>query len=140
MDWMRKAFARYLKVTCGVALPAVLLLAWFHQPILNAWVGPNVMPTTATVFWMACWSLLLALLGPVVSLLIGVGRLKRYTISNIIAAFVSLVLSIWLVGSVGVAGVIMASVISFLALVVFPALYEVREILGYSRKSSNLPQ
>lgn len=133
--WMRRAFGRYIGATCCVAVPAVALLAWFHQSILAVWVGSDVVPTTATVFWMALWSLLLALLGPVVSLLIGVGKLKRYTISNVLAAFFSLILSVWLIGSVGVAGVIMASVVSFLVLVVIPALREVWEILAYSRSA-----
>jgi O-antigen/teichoic acid export membrane protein len=134
LQWMRKAFRGYMLATCAVAVPAVALLTWFHRPVLAAWVGPNLVPTPATVYWMAVWSLLLAILSPAVSLLVGVGRLRRYTFFNIVAALFSLIISIAIIRSIGVAGVVMASVISILALVVLPALYEVREVLGYSTK------
>lgn len=126
--WMRKAFRRYMLSTCVVAIPAVGLLGWFYRPILAAWVGPEIVPTPGTVFWMAAWSLLLAILGPIVSLLVGVGRLERYTVCNMLAALASLLLSIWLVSVVGVAGVVMASVLCFTVLVLLPSFYEVRNV------------
>ena len=78
---------------------------------------------------MALWTLLQAVLGPVVAFLIGVGCLKRYAVLSSVAAAVSLVLSVQLIKNVGVEGAIMASVLSYAILVVIPALYEVLTIL-----------
>lgn len=133
-QWMRNAFGRYMRATCIVAVPAIALLTMFHRAVLSAWVGPDLVPVLATVYWMALWSFVLAILGPMVSLLVGVGRLKQYTIFNIAAATISLIMSIWLIKILGVTGVIAATVVSYSVLVVVPAIFEVQTVLGYTRK------
>lgn len=123
--WTRKVFNRYMIATCAFALPLVTLLVLFHKNILVAWVGPNIMPTTATVLWLALWTLLLAVQWPIISLLNNTGRLKVFTIFNGIAALINLFLSIVLIENVGVAGGVMASVITMVVVVLWPSLREV---------------
>lgn len=129
IHWMRKVFARYMLTTCAVALPAVALLAWFHRPILAAWVGPNVLPTTATVLWMALWTLVLSIQWPIITLLNSTGKLRIFTIVYGLAALLNMLLSVVFIKMVGVYGGVMASVITIVVFVLLPSLREVSMLL-----------
>lgn len=127
--WMRKVFGRYMLSTCAVALPAIALLAWFHRPILVAWVGPDVMPTEATVLWLSLWTLLLSVQWPIITLLNNTGRLRVFTLFYGFAALLNLVLSVFLIQMLGIFGGVMASVITMVVFVLLPSLREVSILL-----------
>jgi O-antigen/teichoic acid export membrane protein len=123
--WTRKVFRRYMVATCAVAVPLVILLALFHRFILQAWVGPSIVPTTGTVFWLALWTLLLSVQWPIITLLNNTGRLRVFTTSNGIAALLNMFLSVVLIRTVGVSGGVMASVITMAVIVLTPSVREV---------------
>lgn len=135
LRWMRKVFGRYMLTTCAVALPAVALLAWFHRPILVAWVGPDVMPTTATVLWMAIWTVVLSVQAPIIALLNSTGRLRVFTVFYGLAALLNMLLSVALINMVGVSGGVIASVITMVVFVLLPSLREVLILLEVSRNA-----
>jgi O-antigen/teichoic acid export membrane protein len=129
ISWMRKMFSRYILTTCAIALPAVALLAWFYKPILAAWVGPGVVPTTDTVLWLSIWTVVLSVQWPIITLLNNTGHLRTFTIVYGIAACFNIIFSIPLINLIGVHGGIMASVITMVVLVLLPSLREVRILL-----------
>lgn len=132
--WMRKAFWRYLSITCGIAVPAAVVLTVFHKSLLKLWVGPGVEPTISVVIWMAIWTIVLSIMNPLIAVLVGVGRLKLYAICSIIAASSSLALSILMINKIGVVAVIAASVISYVVIMIVPAFFEVRRVLEQPSK------
>jgi O-antigen/teichoic acid export membrane protein len=134
--WMRKAFGHYMLATCGFAVPFVILFAWFYKPILAVWVGPEVVPTQETVFWLALWTLMLSIQAPMITLLNNTGRLRVFTIVYSLAALLNLPLSVILIKSIGVSGGIIASVITTAIVVVFPSLREVLILLRISRDAA----
>lgn len=125
LHWMRQAFRRYIQTTCALAVPAVALLTWFHRSILAAWAGPEIIPTLTTVLWMAFWSAILIVQGPLVSILTNTGRLHRLTIFYVLAASLNLPLSVFLIKQVGVSGGIIASTVTTVVCVTLPASREV---------------
>lgn len=130
VQWMRKAFRHYMLVTCSVAIPFVTAMTLWHDWVIEIWVGAGVRVDNAVIAWLAVWTLMLAVMHPVVSVLMGVGRLRRYAVTSLIAAVSSIALSIYLVRLTGAAGAIAASVVSFLTIAAIPAFMEVRRVLS----------
>lgn len=135
LRWMRKVFSRYMLASCVVTLPAVISLAWFHRSILVAWVGSGVMPTSATVLWIALWTLVLSVQWPIITLLNHVGRLRVFTVFYALAAVLNLLLSVVLIKTVGVYGGAMASVITTVVFVLLPSSREALITLGVSGRT-----
>jgi O-antigen/teichoic acid export membrane protein len=138
LPWVRRAFLKYFLLTLGVALPAVVVLLAFHRSLLELWLGQEIRPQIATVAGMAVWTLILAALSPVVSLLVGIGRLKLYAILSVAASLLSLALTIWLLPIIGPAGAIIASCVSYSTLVLCPAFYEAWSVLGGDARRQRL--
>lgn len=131
--WMRKVFGRYMLVTCAVALPLVALLAWFYKPILIAWVGPAVMPTSDVVLWISLWTAVFSVQWPIISLLNSTGRLRVFIIFYGLAALLNIFLSVVLIKSIGAAGGAMASAVTVCIFVLLPSLREVSILLKIPR-------
>jgi len=121
MHWLRKAFRSYMLLACSLSLPAIILLVWFHRPILIAWVGPTMIPAPSTVIWLALWSVVLALQSPINTLLNNTGRLRQITIYYLLSTVANIILSLWLIPLMGVSGGIIASVVTMTLLVLLPS-------------------
>lgn len=129
IKWVSTSFKRYLMASLGIAVPMVLLMVLMNSHITKLWVGEIVKVPRAVVIWLGAWTLILAALSPVVALLIGVGRLRRYTAFTLLASVVSLIGSIIFIPRFGAAGSAMASVTAYTIFVLLPAFFEVRTVL-----------
>jgi len=127
--WVRRSFRLNFRITvvstATLALPLVLFGRWF----IDKWAGKAAVPSSALLVWMGIWSVIYAAMSTQSCLLASSGRLKAQMIYSILAAAVNLLLSIIFVQSIGLTGVIMATVGAFLICVVVPQTLEVKRIL-----------
>jgi O-antigen/teichoic acid export membrane protein len=126
LRWMRTVVIRYLLITFGFAIVAVSALSIFYRPIMARWVGTNLIPDLSLVLWMAALSLVLSIQWPIISLLNSTGRLRVFTLVYGFAAFVNLILSLFLIPLVGIQGGVIASLSTLTLIVLLPS---VRELL-----------
>jgi len=138
LHWLRRVFGRHMLISCCVSLPSVVLLSWFHRPILAAWVGPAVMPTSAIVFWIAVWTVIFSVQWPIISLLNNTGRLRVFTTLYALAALLNVPLSVLLIKSHGAYGGAMASAITTGVFVLLPSLREALILLAIPPRLSYL--
>ena len=127
--WVARAF--HMSLLAGIAFTAVAVgcIAFIAQPFIAWWAGPAVVPSIALIAWMAGWSMINAYTNPIACLLAAASHLRVQLIYSFLSTVSNLALSIYLVGSWGVVGVIAATVISYAVFVCVPVLIDVEFLL-----------
>ncbi len=127
--WVSRAF--HVSLLAGIAFTAVAVgcLAFIAQPFIAWWAGPAVVPSIALIAWMAGWSMISAYTNPIACLLAAASHLRVQLIYSFFSTVSNLVLSIYLVGTWGVVGVIAATVISYTVFVCVPVLIDSESLL-----------
>jgi O-antigen/teichoic acid export membrane protein len=127
--WVRRAFKANLIFSIVSSLPLTIIFVVFGQKIIHWWAGEAAVPQFSLLVWMAIWNLMLATVSAGSFLLIAFGQLTGMTIYGTVTAAVNIVLSIILVQSWGVNGVVFASVLSVGLLSYIPIFLEARHAL-----------
>ncbi len=129
ITWMRFAYARSRRLTLVILTVGCIGLLVAGKRIIRVWAGPPAVPTTGLLCLMCLWMFIFAVAMYQSCLMGAVNRVKRQAISGIIAAATNLALSILWVRRYGPAGVLLATIVSYLLFVVAVQTVEVRRIL-----------
>lgn len=133
--WVSRTFHLNLFASLGFTAVALSVLVFIAQPFIAWWAGPAVTPSYSLIAWMAAWSMINALTNPVACLLAAASSLRYQLIYSFFSTVSNLVLSLYLVGVWGVAGVIAATVLSYAAFVCIPTLFDVEFLLRRLRRA-----
>jgi O-antigen/teichoic acid export membrane protein len=126
--WIRRTFRSNFKISFAIAAVVVLFLIAFGTFIIRLWAGESAVPPFSLLIWMGVWNLMLSHLYVGSCLLNATGHLKGMTIYGTVTAVLNLALSIMLVKTYGIAGVIAATVIAFAVANYVPTFIEVRSV------------
>jgi O-antigen/teichoic acid export membrane protein len=119
-DWVRRMFWNTVRVAMGAVTIAVLILAFFGRWIIRWYAGAAAVPTAWLLFAICAWALMAAGMDLQACLLAAINRVKAQGILSAIAAALNIVLSIYLVKRLGSLGVILGTILSYLAILVVP--------------------
>jgi O-antigen/teichoic acid export membrane protein len=120
IGWVARTLKRNLSFSLGFTLAAVVPLILIARPFIQLWTRGAVVPPFDLVYWMAAWSMINAFCSPIACLLAAADHMKAQLVYSALAAAVGIVLSIVLIQSWGVSGVIAGTVISYIIFVCFP--------------------
>jgi O-antigen/teichoic acid export membrane protein len=130
MAWIRKAYKRMRWVTLiAVALASAILLP-AGRTIIRIWAGAGAVPSAGLLYLMCVWMIVLAITMNQACLMGATYHLRTQTISSCLAAGANLALSIWWVRHLGLEGVILATLVSYVLFILFVQTREVRLILN----------
>ncbi len=129
LNWIRGAFRRYMRATFAAAGISALLLGFLGKWIIRVWAGPAAVPSTALLWCMCFWTVLMSATVSLAVLQVATQRIKIQAISSALAAILNIVLSIILVQRIGTIGVLFGTIVSYVLLIVLPQSWEVRRIL-----------
>ena len=115
-----RTLKRNLSFSLGFTLAAVIPLIFIARPFIRLWTRGAVVPPLDLVSWMAAWSMINAFCSPIACLLAAADHMKAQLVYGAISAAVGLALSIVLIKSWGVSGVIAGTVIAYIFFVCFP--------------------
>jgi O-antigen/teichoic acid export membrane protein len=121
IGWVARTLKRNLTFSLAFTLAAVAPLIFIARPFIRLWAGEAVVPPFDLVSWMAAWSMIYAFCSPIACLLAAADHMKAQLAYSAISAAVNIVLSIVLIKSWGVTGVIAGTVISYIIFICFPA-------------------
>jgi len=127
--WIRSTYKRVRWITT-VALAigcAVMLIA--GREIIRIWAGPAAVPSALLVQLMCVWIVIFAFTTNQSTLMGATFRVSKQAISSVLSAGVNLTLSIIWVKTMGPAGVILATIVSYLIFIVAVQSWEVKRIL-----------
>jgi O-antigen/teichoic acid export membrane protein len=117
--WVARMLKRVLSLSLGFTLAAVVPLIFIARPFILFWTRDAVVPPFDLVYWMAAWSVINAFCSPIACLLAAADHMKAQLVYSAVSAAVNIFLSIVLIKSWGVTGVIAGTVISYIIFICF---------------------
>jgi len=130
MTWIRTTYRRIMRGTVFSVGVAALILGVIGRPIIRLWAGPAAVPGAGLLWTMCFWAVLVSITVNQAALMAATQRLKLQAFSSTLAAALNLWLSIVLVQRMGAMGVLLATIVSYLLLILAPQAFEVRRILS----------
>ncbi len=99
------------------------------RDIIRLWAGPAAVPSALLVQLMCVWIVICVFCTNQSCLMGATFRVSKQAISSLLSAVVNLGLSILWIRTMGTAGVILATIVSYLIFIVAVQSWEVRRIL-----------
>jgi O-antigen/teichoic acid export membrane protein len=118
-----------MRATVLTVIPTALFLGFAGRWIIGVWAGKAAVPSSVLLWGMCFWTVLLSITLNQGALLAATQHLQLQAIYSSLAAVLNLILSIVLVQHIGATGVLLATIISYLVFIVFPATWQIRQIL-----------
>lgn len=125
-DWIRRTFIRTIRLSLLFAIPFAVVLFTWGDTVIRAWAGPEVVPTTALLAGMSIWSVMMVLGSVIGALLNGLHVVRFQAINSLLMATANILLSIYLVGKIGVVGAIFGTISSYTIFTLLPCWYYIR--------------
>jgi O-antigen/teichoic acid export membrane protein len=129
MAWVRRTFRHVLWITMGSALGFALLFALAGRWMIRIWASQAAVPTETLMLLMCAWILISTLLSNTANILMAKGETRMQAWCALGAAAGNLALSISWVQRIGAPGVILATIVSFLIVLVGPQTWTCYRVL-----------
>lgn len=129
MQWVRKTYWRVMKLTTYTAGAFCIILLALGRVMIHYWAGDAAMPAQSLVIAMCVWVMISTVMGNAACLLAATNEIRLQTWLSATAAILNLVLTIWLVQRIGILGVILGTVLSYLIVIVGPITWKVSQVL-----------
>jgi O-antigen/teichoic acid export membrane protein len=127
--WIKRTLRMNLLINGLTTGTLVAVLVATGPMIILAWAGPAAVPPFRVVLYMGIWSLISAVLAPLICLLNARGRLKGQMIYGIMLAIANRILSVYLLQRSGIEGVILGTVLAYSIFAVVPLSIECAIVL-----------
>jgi O-antigen/teichoic acid export membrane protein len=134
--WIARALKRFLVASLLVAMPLVLLLVVFREPIIGRWAGEPAVPSFWLAFFLGIGALMICIGTPMFLVLSAARDLRRIVAIGYIAALANLALAITLVRPLGSVGIAAAAAIVCGVCIIIP--YQL-QISRYFRRAQDAP-
>jgi O-antigen/teichoic acid export membrane protein len=129
LQWIRSAYVRTRRLTLTIVATGCVSMLFAGKVVIRFWAGQAAVPGTHLLHLMCVWMFILAITLYQSCLMGAVNRVQRQALFTIIAAAANLGLSILWVRRFGPAGVLFATILSYLLFIVVTRSMEVRRIL-----------
>jgi O-antigen/teichoic acid export membrane protein len=129
LPWVRRTLVRSLEVTAAVSIPLSLILVVFGRPLIEAWVGDEVVPTTGLLVALGLWMVVYSVSVAIAMFLNGANVIGFQAGLAIAMMVTNLALSILLTHLIGVSGPAWGSTIALVTCVLLPCTWYLRRLL-----------
>jgi O-antigen/teichoic acid export membrane protein len=129
LSWIRHTLVRSLQVTAAVSIPLSLVLVVFGRPLIDLWVGEDVVPTTGLLVALGLWVVVYSLSVAIAMFLNGANVIGFQAGLAVAMTVTNLGLSIGLTHAIGVSGPAWGSTIAVAACVLLPSAWYLRRML-----------
>ena len=127
--WIKKTLKRSMLTTFLLVVSAAILLICFYKPLLAIWIGgKHIFPIELVVLY-AAWMIFKGLGGTYAMFLNGIHVLRPQIIIALIFTVVSIVLKIWFTYTLGLNGLLIALILSYVVTTVLPYSLLTKKIL-----------
>jgi O-antigen/teichoic acid export membrane protein len=135
-QWMRRTLRYVMLTTMGLASFCCLVLILWGKTLIRLWAGPSAVPTQTLLALMCVWILISTFMANTATVLLATNETKLQAWLSVAASALNLGASIWLVQRIGPAGVILATIGSYILLLVGPQTWKVLQVLRPSQNVS----
>lgn len=140
--WIRRTLVRSLGATVALSVLPMGLGALAAPWIMKLWVGgasEAAMPGQTLVWLLFAWNAVIFLQQPFGYLLAGVSEVRRLTLYSVANAAVAVPLMIWMVGTMGLSGVVLGLLLAYLPFNLLGSVLETSRFLR-SRPRHDVPK
>ena len=120
LDWVRVTFWRVFRITMTAAAVFAGLFAIFGRWIIGLWATDAAVPDEALVLLMCVWVLIGTYMSNTVTVLLASGEVRLLSWLALAVGLLNIGLSVFLVKSMGGAGVILGTILSYAIVVIVP--------------------
>lgn len=138
--WMRRTLRYVMLTTMGLASFCCLVLIVWGKALIQLWAGPSAVPSQTLLVLMCVWILISTFMANTATVLMATNETKMQARLSIAASGLNLIASIWLVQKIGPAGVIVATIGSYILLLIGPQTWKVWQVLQPARNLSSEPR
>lgn len=138
-EWIKKSFARSLKIALTLSAVSALLLVVFADGILRIWTGHDVSPPLPLLLGLGVWKILEGWGIAVAIFLNGANIVRLQAILATMMALTAITLKFVLVQYLGIAGVVWATVIAYSLITFVPLSFMLPGYLNGLGKKGNQP-
>jgi O-antigen/teichoic acid export membrane protein len=142
-DRLRRLFIQGTRISLAMVVPIATGLSLLAEPLVRAWVGPDFAEAVPVIYVLAIVVVIRVGNSTATTLLKGGGQHRLLANSNLLIAFVNLVISIALVRVMGLMGVALGTLIALAGVsifVLFPAACRRVELsIGEALRSAIFP-
>ncbi|WP_162601804.1 lipopolysaccharide biosynthesis protein [Occallatibacter savannae] len=129
LTWVRAAFRRIMAVTMSVSVLMAGAFALSGRPLIRLWATDAAVPTQTLIVLMGVWVVISTYMNNTATVLASRGQTRIQAWCSVAAAIVNLALSIWLVQRIGATGVILGTILSYIAVLIVPQSVETLKVL-----------
>jgi O-antigen/teichoic acid export membrane protein len=129
LAWIRSTYSRVRHLTIAILVVGCGVTLLAGQGIIRLWAGTAAVPSSLLLRLMVVWIVMFAFTLNQSCLMGATYRVSKQAVSSSLAAIANLVLSILWVKTMGPAGVLLATIVSYLVFIVVVQAFEVRRIL-----------
>jgi O-antigen/teichoic acid export membrane protein len=116
-------------ITMGTALGFVILFAIFGRWVIRVWATQSAVPSETLMLLMCLWILISTFMNNTATILASRGKTRVLAWLSVTTAALNLALSIVLVQHIGSEGVILGTILSYLALLIVPQTVMAKRVL-----------
>jgi len=129
IEWIRRMLRLVMASTMSVAGCACAVLVWFGRQIIGLWAGPVAVPPEGLLVAMCLWIMISTYMANTSTVLLATNETRMQAWLSVGAAALNLGLSILLVQRIGPIGVILATIISYMVVLIGPQTWKVYSVL-----------
>jgi O-antigen/teichoic acid export membrane protein len=127
--WARRTLARSLKLTVATTAVAALFLVVVGRPLVEAWSGGEVSPSTALLSSLALWMVLMSCGNVFAMFLNGANVVRFQVVTAVVMASTALVAKIVLAREVGLPGIVWGTIVCYTLFTLLPTVVYVPRLL-----------
>lgn len=131
--WVRRTLTASLVLGLSVNVPAAVVLVWIGKDILHLWVGGEIMPSAMLFAGLGLWSVIFSISMALAMVLNAYNVVRFQVVCATAMAITNIVLSIYLVGLIGLPGAVFGSIAAQVMFVLIPYSVYVRRLLVAER-------
>jgi len=129
IEWVKRIFFKSIRWSLFVSIPSAIILFFVGAKIIELWVGKDSVPSTNLLMGCSIWLVFSCLGAALAVFLNGIEIVKMQIIMATSSGIMNIILSIWLISEIGVAGAVFGSVISYFAFTLIPCFFIIRNII-----------
>lgn len=133
VEWVRKTYWRVMFATLVVTMVFCVFFTFYGRVIIKHWAGNIAVPTQSLIWMMCIWILISTFMNNEACLLAAANEMKLQAWASVAAAVVNLSLTIFLVQKIGLIGVIIGTILSYIFVLIGPQTWKVQQILNVKR-------
>ncbi len=129
MQWVKRIFLKSVRWALLVSIPSAFTLVMVGGKVIELWVGHEAMPSPGLLMGCGIWMVFTTIGSALAVFLNGLQLVKIQLIVATSAGVMNIILSIWLIQIIGVAGAVFGSVISYLICTILPYFFIIKKML-----------